>query len=207
MPGRRLCSVSVRLQLAYWRRSGSACSPSSIGAPTLKPQADEDPTPIERATALLAISTPKARMASLPTAARSSQKVAKNVFQHQRRCVSDVAITRTGKPIIRVQGGRCVCLVALVGFSDVEILTTCFTGHLAEVCDSTDLTTTGYLTETRSHRDGIWRNRCPRSIHCQQTRFALRVHVEYVAEFLQSGQQGKDAPSSCLSGRSSTSAI
>ncbi|KAB5533591.1 NADH-ubiquinone oxidoreductase [Coniochaeta sp. 2T2.1] len=45
-------------------------------------------------------------MASLQSAARSSQKAARIAFQHQRRCLSDVAITRTGKPIIRVQGGR-----------------------------------------------------------------------------------------------------
>lgn len=45
-------------------------------------------------------------MASLPTAARSSQKTARTLIQQQRRFLSDVAITRTGKPVIRVQGGR-----------------------------------------------------------------------------------------------------
>ncbi|KAL1899129.1 Protein-lysine N-methyltransferase efm5 [Sporothrix stenoceras] len=47
-------------------------------------------------------------MSSLPAAAvRSSQKMARTVLQQQqRRALSDVAITRTGKPIIRVQGGR-----------------------------------------------------------------------------------------------------
>ncbi|CAK7241350.1 MAG: Protein-lysine N-methyltransferase efm5 [Sporothrix thermara] len=47
-------------------------------------------------------------MSSLPAAAvRSSQKMARTVFQQQqRRAISDVAITRTGKPIIRMQGGR-----------------------------------------------------------------------------------------------------
>lgn len=43
-------------------------------------------------------------MASFPAAARSSQKFAQKVLQ--TRPLSDVAITRTGKPIIRVQGGR-----------------------------------------------------------------------------------------------------
>ncbi|KAK3690029.1 putative N6-adenine methyltransferase-domain-containing protein [Podospora appendiculata] len=43
-------------------------------------------------------------MASLPTAARSTPKIAKSAIQ--RRAISDVAITRTGKPIIRTQGGR-----------------------------------------------------------------------------------------------------
>lgn len=47
-------------------------------------------------------------MSSLPAAAvRSSQKMARTVLQQQqRRMLSDVTITRTGKPIIRVQGGR-----------------------------------------------------------------------------------------------------
>lgn len=51
-----------------------------------------------------------AAMSSLPAAAavRSSQKMmARTILQQQqRRAVSDVTITRTGKPIIRVQGGR-----------------------------------------------------------------------------------------------------
>ncbi|OAA54796.1 NADH-ubiquinone oxidoreductase [Niveomyces insectorum RCEF 264] len=47
-------------------------------------------------------------MSSLPAAAaRSSQKAARTVFPRpQRRLISDIAITRTGKPILRVQGGR-----------------------------------------------------------------------------------------------------
>ena len=46
------------------------------------------------------------RMASFPTAVRFRliPRVAVNFTQARR--VSDVAITRTGKPIIRVQGGR-----------------------------------------------------------------------------------------------------
>ncbi|KAJ4388013.1 Protein-lysine N-methyltransferase efm5 [Gnomoniopsis smithogilvyi] len=43
-------------------------------------------------------------MASLPTAMRSSPKIARKALQ--QRSISDVAITRTGKPILRVQGGR-----------------------------------------------------------------------------------------------------
>jgi len=43
-------------------------------------------------------------MASLPIAARSTPRAVRSVLQ--RRAISDVAITRTGKPIIRVQGGR-----------------------------------------------------------------------------------------------------
>ncbi|KAJ9134735.1 hypothetical protein NKR23_g9945 [Pleurostoma richardsiae] len=43
-------------------------------------------------------------MASIPAAARSTQKFAQKALQ--RRSISDVAITRTGKPILRVQGGR-----------------------------------------------------------------------------------------------------
>ncbi|KAM7196302.1 putative N6-adenine methyltransferase domain containing protein [Rhypophila sp. PSN 637] len=43
-------------------------------------------------------------MAPLPIAVRSTPKIARTVLQ--KRAISDVAITRTGKPIIRVQGGR-----------------------------------------------------------------------------------------------------
>ncbi|KAK6953381.1 NADH-ubiquinone oxidoreductase 40 kDa subunit [Daldinia eschscholtzii] len=43
-------------------------------------------------------------MASFPAAVRSSRKLAFNLNQARR--ISDIAITRTGKPIIRVQGGR-----------------------------------------------------------------------------------------------------
>lgn len=48
-------------------------------------------------------------MSSIPAAAvRSSQTmIARNLLHHhQRRALSDVTITRTGKPIIRTQGGR-----------------------------------------------------------------------------------------------------
>ncbi|KAI0106337.1 NAD(P)-binding protein [Hypoxylon sp. NC0597] len=43
-------------------------------------------------------------MASFPTAVRSSRKLAFNLVR--ARHVSDLAISRTGKPILRVQGGR-----------------------------------------------------------------------------------------------------
>ncbi|KAI1469426.1 NAD(P)-binding protein [Daldinia caldariorum] len=43
-------------------------------------------------------------MASFPAAVRSTRKLAFNLNQVRR--VSDITITRTGKPIIRVQGGR-----------------------------------------------------------------------------------------------------
>ncbi|OHX00248.1 NADH-ubiquinone oxidoreductase 40 kda subunit [Colletotrichum incanum] len=43
-------------------------------------------------------------MASFPTAVRSTQKVAHNVLRRQP--LHDIAITRTGKPILRTQGGR-----------------------------------------------------------------------------------------------------
>ncbi|KAI1207777.1 NAD(P)-binding protein [Annulohypoxylon truncatum] len=46
-------------------------------------------------------------MASFPTAVRSSRKLAFNLTQARYVShISDIAITRTGKPIIRVQGGR-----------------------------------------------------------------------------------------------------
>ncbi|KAK0714342.1 hypothetical protein B0T21DRAFT_318994 [Apiosordaria backusii] len=46
-------------------------------------------------------------MASMPTAVRTAApRIARSAFQHQRRALSDVHITRTGKPIIRTQGGR-----------------------------------------------------------------------------------------------------
>ncbi|TPX09576.1 uncharacterized protein E0L32_009177 [Thyridium curvatum] len=44
-------------------------------------------------------------MASPAAAMRSTRKIAQSVVQ-QRRSLSDVTITRTGKPIIRTQGGR-----------------------------------------------------------------------------------------------------
>ncbi|CCC09481.1 hypothetical protein SMACR_03511 [Sordaria macrospora] len=46
-------------------------------------------------------------MAPLTAAMRSTPKIiALNTFAFQRRAISDVTITRTGKPIIRNQGGR-----------------------------------------------------------------------------------------------------
>ncbi|TLD33997.1 hypothetical protein PspLS_01220, partial [Pyricularia sp. CBS 133598] len=45
-----------------------------------------------------------ASMSAFPTAVRSTQKLAQSVVRRQP--LSDVAITRTGKPIIRTQGGR-----------------------------------------------------------------------------------------------------
>lgn len=46
-------------------------------------------------------------MAPLTAAMRSTPKIiALNAFAFQRRAISDVTITRTGKPIIRNQGGR-----------------------------------------------------------------------------------------------------
>ena len=45
-------------------------------------------------------------MAPLPIAVRATPKFVKSAIQ--KRALSDVAITRTGKPIIRVQGGRYV---------------------------------------------------------------------------------------------------
>lgn len=54
-------------------------------------------------------------MASLPTAVRSAApKIARSAFYQQRRALSDVHITRTGKPLIRTQGGRSVSLFAPV---------------------------------------------------------------------------------------------
>ncbi|KAF2971945.1 hypothetical protein GQX73_g1592 [Xylaria multiplex] len=44
-------------------------------------------------------------MASFPTAVRSSRKLAFNL-NSQARQIADLAISRTGKPILRVQGGR-----------------------------------------------------------------------------------------------------
>ncbi|KAI1808671.1 NAD(P)-binding protein [Daldinia bambusicola] len=43
-------------------------------------------------------------MASFPAAVRSTRKLAFNINQARR--ISDLTITRTGKPILRVQGGR-----------------------------------------------------------------------------------------------------
>lgn len=43
-------------------------------------------------------------MSSFPTAVRSTRRIAQTLVRRQP--LSDVAITRTGKPIIRTQGGR-----------------------------------------------------------------------------------------------------
>lgn len=65
-------------------------------------------------------------MASLPAAVRSAPKFAPRLAPNvQRRAVSDVAITRTGKPIIRVQGGRSVPCVPAQADPPGESLLTC----------------------------------------------------------------------------------
>lgn len=51
-------------------------------------------------------------MASLPIAVRTTApKIVRSAIQQQRRAISDVHITRTGKPLIRTQGGRFVALL------------------------------------------------------------------------------------------------
>ncbi|KAK1753512.1 NADH-ubiquinone oxidoreductase [Echria macrotheca] len=45
-------------------------------------------------------------MASLPIATRATPRAVKTAVIIQRRALSDIKITRTGKPIIRTQGGR-----------------------------------------------------------------------------------------------------
>ncbi|KAI1847707.1 hypothetical protein JX265_009136 [Neoarthrinium moseri] len=45
-------------------------------------------------------------MASFPAAVRSSRKLALNLTLVPRRAISDITITRTGKPILRTTGGR-----------------------------------------------------------------------------------------------------
>jgi NADH dehydrogenase (ubiquinone) 1 alpha subcomplex subunit 9 len=53
-------------------------------------------------------------MASLPTVVRATApKIARNAFQ--RRYISDVHITRTGKPLIRTTGGRSVLPLVIRG--------------------------------------------------------------------------------------------
>lgn len=54
-------------------------------------------------------------MASFPTAVRSTQRLVLNVAQ--RRAISDVAITRTGKPILRTQGGRYATLYSTIDYN------------------------------------------------------------------------------------------
>lgn len=73
--------------------------------PKLHQLADDEAQPIELDNGLLATRN-AARMASLPTVVRSAPKFAHKGLQ--QRALSDVAITRTGKPIIRLQGGRSV---------------------------------------------------------------------------------------------------
>ena len=55
-------------------------------------------------------------MGPLSTAARSAPRVARSTMQ--RRALSDIAITRTGKPIIRGQGGRSVVFPPSTSLAD-----------------------------------------------------------------------------------------
>lgn len=105
-------SVGRPALLGNWRRLVGligALKYSSHRQDELSPLITNPPTtgrrPIEQHTRLLAIPD-LARMAPLPTAVRSSAQMARKALQ--QRSISDVAITRTGKPILRVQGGRSV---------------------------------------------------------------------------------------------------
>jgi len=93
-------------------------------------------TPIERDATPSATQT-AARMASLPIAVRSTPRAAQSVFQ--RRAISDVAITRTGKPILRVQGGRSVALLYFLAriSSNMCSLSSSLGGHTATVFGAT----------------------------------------------------------------------
>lgn len=65
-----------------------------------------DLSPIETHTIALAIiGRPLQDMASLPAVMRSAKRTTHSILRRQP--ISDIAITRTGKPILRTQGGRC----------------------------------------------------------------------------------------------------
>lgn len=124
---------------------------------------------IDHNHSLLAIPN-SARMASLPTAMRSSPKIARKALQ--QRSISDVAITRTGKPILRVQGGRSVLLempregrrLTIYGTDHhlvVRTLDDChhWLGHCL-------------IVNYRTHGYGLRCNRTAWTIHCEQIGYA-----------------------------------
>ena len=93
-------------------------------------------------------------MASLPTAVRSTApKIARSALQ--RRTISDVHITRTGKPIVRVQGGRSV------------------TPSLPPECPLTVMSL--QFLPGRAHRHRLRRHGPARPLHCQPARSARPV--------------------------------
>ena len=92
---------------------------------------------------------------------RSTPKIiVSNAFACQRRTVADVTITRTGKPIIRNQGGRYV-MVAIYLFGRNRSWLTC---RLPP-----------QFLPRWTYRDSLRCDRPAWSLYCQQTRYDLAI--------------------------------
>ena len=159
------CDVPVRTSLpGPWRLVGT----SQRRSRTSQVQAHHQLlNPIGQGDAFPGIPQP-ARMASLSTAMRSTQKVAQNVLQ--RRSVSDITITRTGKPILRVNGGRYDSQLTFT----LSILTSLPIDHLSEVVKSIHQSRRSSHSGHRTYGDSIWRNWRVGALHRQQARSAQR---------------------------------
>lgn len=141
-----------------------------LGVPTWRPKLstahDTVARPIQYSSSLLAIPQ-EARMASLSTAVRSTPKIARSALQ--QRSLSDVAITRTGKPILRVQGGRLVQLWMLPRARKLTCAGQVITWRYERLDGTTNERANGSLiTIYRTHCDGLRCNGTAGTIHRQQ---------------------------------------
>lgn len=173
--GKRLCqhpaAVSGLVVRASFGRHclGIGCVwlelPSWNSKAKLHHSTDDSGPPIEYNHSRLAIPD-LARMASLPTAVRSTSKIARKALQ--QRSISDVAITRTGKPILRVQGGRSVKAGPTTRYSQAndymgQIITRRYELLMAFLHSRNSRSLT---RNHRAHRNGIRRNGTAWTIHC-----------------------------------------
>ena len=81
-------------------------------------------------------------------------KPARNGSKYTQRGLQDISITRTGRPIIRVQGGRLVYTVSAPP------------AQLAHSCQ---------VIPRRAYCDCIWRHWLPGPLHCSPTWYALAL--------------------------------
>lgn len=100
-------------------------------------------------------------------------------FQAQRRFLQDVSITRTGKPLLKVQGGRyvpncsaiwCIALTSFLIGHPSEVLYQAFMGSRPIAHELLGLT----QIVIRTHRDRLWCHRFLGSLHCPQARYVRR---------------------------------
>lgn len=92
---------------------------------------------------------------------RAASRKAPMANSAPRRAISDITITRTGKPIIRTQGGRLVLFLSQL----VSMLIDTAIDLLLEVCDSHAIGLAPYSTISRTHCYGFRRNWLLGTIH------------------------------------------